>query len=131
MAHHERATVRVGDVFLKIDADQNRTDVEVEAMAMAPVPTPEVPFVWPVVPGGYNPALPTGARADLELIDEHRFSSGVVHLRYRPPETTYGIAPSRTAPECRLAVGQRVSPSGKLGSSPPLLRPESDVQRRG
>ena len=40
-------------------------------------------FVWPVVLGGRNPALPTDARADLELIDEHRFSSGVVHLRYR------------------------------------------------
>ncbi len=42
VAHHERATLRVGDVFLKIDADQARTDVEVEAMALAPVPTPEV-----------------------------------------------------------------------------------------
>lgn len=40
-------------------------------------------FVWPVVLGGRNPALPLGRRADLELIDEHRFSSGVVHLRYR------------------------------------------------
>src|SRR3954453_8127873 len=42
VAHSERATLRVGDVFLKIDADQARTDVEVEAMAMAPIPTPEV-----------------------------------------------------------------------------------------
>jgi aminoglycoside phosphotransferase (APT) family kinase protein len=42
VAHSERATLRVGDVFLKIDADQRRTDVEVEAMAMAPVPTPEI-----------------------------------------------------------------------------------------
>src|ERR1700751_2859895 len=42
VAHNERATLRVGDVFLKIDADQRRTDVEVEAMALAPVPTPEV-----------------------------------------------------------------------------------------
>src|SRR5207253_10602261 len=42
VAHNERATLRVGDVFLKIDADQTRTDVEVEAMAMAPIPTPEV-----------------------------------------------------------------------------------------
>lgn len=40
-------------------------------------------FVWPVVLGGRNPALPTGMRVDLELIDEHRFASGVVHLRYR------------------------------------------------
>jgi dihydrofolate reductase len=40
-------------------------------------------FVWPVILGGRKPALPTGMRADLELVDEHRFSSGVVHLRYR------------------------------------------------
>src|ERR1700684_3273042 len=41
VAHNERATLRVGDVFLKIDADQTRTDVEVEAMAMVPIQTPE------------------------------------------------------------------------------------------
>jgi dihydrofolate reductase len=40
-------------------------------------------FVWPVILGGRNPALPIGTRADLKLLDEHRFSSGVVHLRYR------------------------------------------------
>jgi hypothetical protein len=33
VAHHEHATLRVGNVFLKIDADQTCTDVEVEAMA--------------------------------------------------------------------------------------------------
>jgi aminoglycoside phosphotransferase (APT) family kinase protein len=49
VAHHERATLRVGDVFLKIDADQTRIDVEVEAMAMAPVPTPEVLWRKPPV----------------------------------------------------------------------------------
>lgn len=42
VAHNERATLRVGDVFVKIDADQTRTDVEVEAMALAPIPTPEI-----------------------------------------------------------------------------------------
>ena len=40
-------------------------------------------FVWPVILGGRNPALPTDVRIDLELVDEHRFSNGVVHLRYR------------------------------------------------
>ena len=40
-------------------------------------------FAWPVILGGRNPALPTEARADLELIDQHRFTSGVVYLRYR------------------------------------------------
>jgi aminoglycoside phosphotransferase (APT) family kinase protein len=49
VAHSERATLRVGDVFLKIDADQTRTDVEVAAMARAPVPTPEVLWRKPPV----------------------------------------------------------------------------------
>ena len=40
-------------------------------------------FVWPVVLGGRTPALPTDMRVELKLIEEHRFSSGVVHLRYR------------------------------------------------
>jgi hypothetical protein len=49
VAHRERATVRVGDVFLKIDTDQTRTDVEVEAMALAPIPTPKVLWRKPPV----------------------------------------------------------------------------------
>ena len=49
VAHSERATLRVGDVFLQIDADQARTDVEVEAMAIAPLPTPEVLWRKPPV----------------------------------------------------------------------------------
>jgi dihydrofolate reductase len=42
-------------------------------------------FVWPVVLGGRKPALPNDMRVDLTLIDERRFSNGVVHLRYRLP----------------------------------------------
>lgn len=49
VAHRERATLRVGDVFLKIDADQTLTDVEVEAMALAPVPTPAILWREPPV----------------------------------------------------------------------------------
>ena len=49
VAHRECATLRVGDVFLKIDSDQARTDVEVEAMAMAPIPTPEILWRKPPV----------------------------------------------------------------------------------
>src|SRR6187397_3187201 len=56
VAHNERATLRVGDVFVKIDADQTRTDVEVEAMAMAPIPTPEV--LWRKTPVLALAALP-------------------------------------------------------------------------
>jgi len=49
VAHRERATLRVGDVFLKVDADQARVDVEVEAMARAPTPTPKVLWRKPPV----------------------------------------------------------------------------------
>jgi aminoglycoside phosphotransferase (APT) family kinase protein len=56
VAHQERATLRVGDVFLKIDADQARIDVEVEAMAMAPIPTPRI--LWRTPPVLALTALP-------------------------------------------------------------------------
>jgi hypothetical protein len=36
VAHHERATLRVGDVFLKIDADQTRTGYGAGARVSAP-----------------------------------------------------------------------------------------------
>jgi aminoglycoside phosphotransferase (APT) family kinase protein len=49
VAHHDRATLRIGEVFLKIDADQTLTDIEVEAMTMAPIPTPEVLWRKPPV----------------------------------------------------------------------------------
>ncbi|MFD9948650.1 phosphotransferase family protein [Nonomuraea sp. NPDC059023] len=59
VAHSERATLRVGEVFLKIDADQTRTEVEIQAMAMAPVPTPEV--LWRRPPVLALAALPGAA----------------------------------------------------------------------
>ncbi len=40
-------------------------------------------FLNPIVVGGGKPALPGGVRAQLELLDEHRFAQGVVHLHYR------------------------------------------------
>jgi dihydrofolate reductase len=40
-------------------------------------------FVWPILLGGQKAALPSEGRVDLELVDEHRFDSGVVSLRYR------------------------------------------------
>jgi aminoglycoside phosphotransferase (APT) family kinase protein len=64
VAHRERATLRVGDVFLKIDADQSRTDVEVAAMAMAPIPTPEI--LWRKPPVLALAALPGTALGRLQ-----------------------------------------------------------------
>lgn len=40
-------------------------------------------LVGPVVVGGGKPALPRSVPAQLELLDERRFRSGVVHLQYR------------------------------------------------
>lgn len=40
-------------------------------------------FVTPVIVGGGKRALPDGVRVPLELVDERRFGSGFVYLRYR------------------------------------------------
>lgn len=39
-------------------------------------------FLWPVVLGGGKAALPRSGRLDLELIEEERLRSGIVHLHY-------------------------------------------------
>ncbi len=61
VAHSERATLRVGDVFLKIDTHEARVGLEVNAMALAPIPTPEV--LWwkpPVLALAALPGTPLG-----------------------------------------------------------------------
>jgi dihydrofolate reductase len=40
-------------------------------------------FVAPIVVGGGKRSLPANVRLGLELLDERRFESGVVHLHYR------------------------------------------------
>jgi len=40
-------------------------------------------FVVPIVVGGGTRCFPRKVRLDLELLDEQRFGSGVVHLHYR------------------------------------------------
>ncbi|MFG1990805.1 phosphotransferase family protein [Actinoplanes sp. NPDC048988] len=49
VAHRQRATLRVGDVFLKVDGDPAHAAIEVRAMAMVPVPTPAVLWHEPPV----------------------------------------------------------------------------------
>ena len=61
LAHCARATVRVGDVFLKIDPNSAQIDTEVAAMALVPVPTPQV--LWrnyPVLAIGLVPGTALG-----------------------------------------------------------------------
>jgi dihydrofolate reductase len=40
-------------------------------------------FLVPIILGGGKPALPDNVRLELELLEERRFGSGVVFLRYR------------------------------------------------
>ena len=64
VAHSERATLRVGDVFLKVDPEQARIDVEVEAFDLVPVPTPKV--LWRNPPVLAISAVPGTALGRLE-----------------------------------------------------------------
>ncbi len=49
LVNNDRVTLRIGDTFLKVDADQSRIDVEVEAIRLAPVSTPEILWQKPSV----------------------------------------------------------------------------------
>jgi hypothetical protein len=49
VAHRQRATLRVGEVFLKVDGNAAHAEVEVRAMRMAPVPTPAILWHQPPV----------------------------------------------------------------------------------
>ncbi|MGH2641794.1 MAG: dihydrofolate reductase family protein [Actinomycetota bacterium] len=40
-------------------------------------------FIHPVLVGGGKPVLPSDTRVELELLDDRRFSNGVVYLRHR------------------------------------------------
>ncbi|MET1037509.1 MAG: dihydrofolate reductase family protein [Aeromicrobium sp.] len=40
-------------------------------------------YVWPAVVGGGKPAMLPDTRVDVQLIDERRFSNGVMLLKYR------------------------------------------------
>ena len=71
---------------LKADAtaDLSIGGAELAAQALRAGLVDEVAiYLAPVVVGGGTPLLPAGLRIDLELIEERRFDSGFVYLRYR------------------------------------------------
>src|SRR6202042_709223 len=121
VAHHERATLRVGDVFLKIDADQTRTGVEVEAMALAPIPTPEV--LWrkpPVLALAALPGTALGRLGEPSAAPAAAWAAGgaaaggVLHGAPLPPWT--GRSPGELAShldrECEWLLTSGVLPAG-------------------
>ena len=59
VAHDERATLRAGEVFVKIDGHPTRLATEVRAMHLAPIPTPEV--LWHEPPTLALSAVPGAA----------------------------------------------------------------------
>ena len=63
VAHHECATLRVGDVFLKIDADQTRTDVDLDVIR-AWWSLRSLRAVRWLVEHGFDPSLP-GCEVDV------------------------------------------------------------------
>src|SRR5579859_2395453 len=101
VAHHECATLRVGNVFLKIDADQRRTDIEVEAIAMAPIPVPEV--LWrkpPVLALAALPGKALGRLGEPSTASPAAWAAAgaavrMLHDAPRPPWT--GQSPGETA----------------------------------
>ncbi|WP_344659283.1 phosphotransferase family protein [Catenulispora subtropica] len=119
VAHRERATLRVGDVFLKVDTDQARADAEVEAMALAPVPTPEVLWHRPPVlalaavrgtalgrlgePSTASPAAWAAAGATLRTLHD-------APLPPRPGRSPDELA-SRLDDECAWLVANDVLPA--------------------
>jgi aminoglycoside phosphotransferase (APT) family kinase protein len=139
VAHSERATLRVGDVFLKIDADQTRTGVEVEAMAMAPVPTPEVLWRKPPVlalaavggtalghlgePSAASPAAWAAAGAAVRRLHDAPLPPW--------PGRSPGELASRLDGECEWLVAIDVLPAGLVTRSRQLaenaLRPWTPV----
>ncbi len=119
VAHRERATLRVGDLFLKIDSDQTRTDVEVEAMAMAPVPTPKVLWRNPPVL-----ALAALRGTALGRLEEPSAASAAawgaagaatrkLHQAPLPPWTGRSLdeLAARLDRECRWLVGNDILPT--------------------
>src|SRR4051794_29354382 len=118
LANNDRVTLRVGDVFLKIDADQSRADIEVEAMALAPVSTPDVLWQKPPVlalaavrgkalgrlaePSAASPAAWAAAGAALRKL----------HDAPLPPWRGKGVdeLAARLAEECEWLVAHDVLP---------------------
>jgi dihydrofolate reductase len=71
---------------LKASAERDLTigGAEIAGQALSAGVVDEVQlYLHPVVVGGGSRALPDGVRVGLELLDERRFGSGVVYLRYR------------------------------------------------
>jgi aminoglycoside phosphotransferase len=119
VAHNERTTLRVGDVFLKVDGDQGRTDVEVAAMALAPIPTPEI--LWrkpPVLALAAVPGTALGVLGEPSTASPAAWAATGAAIRKLhdaplppwPGRSVDEIA-SKLETECELLVARNVLPA--------------------
>lgn len=143
VAHNERATLRVGDVFLKIDADQSRTDVEVEAMALAPIPTPQI--LWrkpPVLALAALPGTPLGRLGEPSTASPAAWSAAgaaVRRLHDAPlppwPGRSIDEIAARLDDECEWLITNGVLPSDLVARNRQIadaaLRPWTPVFAHG
>lgn len=143
VAHSERATLRVGEVFLKVDAVPGRLDREVAAMALAPVPTADV--LWhrpPVLALAAPPGTPLGRLGVPSTASAAAWAAvgAVVRTLHRaplPPWTGRGLADRAASldTECRWLVDRAVLPAGLVAHGHDLaqaaLRPSEPVFAHG
>jgi aminoglycoside phosphotransferase (APT) family kinase protein len=118
LANTNRVTLRVGDTFLKIDANQSRTDVEVEAITMAPVPTPEI--LWrkpPVLAIAALPGRTLGRLGQPSMASPTAWAAAGATIRTLHdaplppwPDTSVDRLASRLADECEWLVTNDVLP---------------------
>jgi len=143
VAHQARATLRVGDVFLKVDPDRAGIDAEVAAMAAVTVPTPRV--LWrqhPVLalelvqgtalgtfghPSPVGPASWTAAGAALHEIHQTPLPA------HQAPALT-GPLQQRLDDSCAWLLARGVVPAGVVERNrrraAPVLRPSTAASTR-
>ncbi|WP_033338490.1 phosphotransferase family protein [Catenuloplanes japonicus] len=120
VAHDERATLRVGDVFLKIDPDHARIDAEVEIMALAPVPTPRILWRKPpvlalaAVPGTALGLLGEPSTASAKAWAAAGAAVRTLHEAPLPPRATKSndVLAAELDRECEWLVSSGALPAG-------------------
>lgn len=139
LANNDRVTLRVGDTFLKIDADQRRTDIEVEAITLVPVPTPEI--LWrrsPVLALAALPGRTLGRLGEPATASPAAWTAvgraiRTLHTAPLPPwqGANLDVLSSRLIAECDWLVANNVlSPdvvSHNLHRAQTVLRPYTPV----
>jgi aminoglycoside phosphotransferase (APT) family kinase protein len=118
VAHSERATLRVGDTFLKVDADQDRIDREARVMALAPTPTPRILWRRPnVLALAALPGVALGRLGEPSSASSVAWSAAGAAARQlhdSPPPPWPGRGPERHASEleadCAWLVAHDVVP---------------------